>query len=716
MSTIRRSEQETMPTRNIWRRNDDLFLGKQDWGPEADREDWRSRLFIHEYAPIIREAATAAQNQIFSRSDFVNLVAGDNADPEFAEILKKLILYYLDEVGFSQKFYEWCLCGGIYGFATWKIFIQNKLVWKPEVLVEMVEKVTGKAISGVKAANKDRFLMPGSVEEYQAGVEKALSGIFGPSGESAGYRRSIGPKKNLELSLNLDLVNPFNFFWEPDINDINESPWFAEKMHKKWPEVVALLEAGELDSKKRARILKDSSSRPGSTFATSETYESQKLRQKEQFSTQSQYWVTPELFEYFGPILGNDGDIIDEAQHVIIANGRFVVKDARIGYWNQKAPYRSAIFNRKPFKPTGVGIADAAVNSQIVGNELFSLFVDALRMDVYAPLGVNDDMLSNRSQIDAGIRPGEIIHLYNGSAKDAFSELPKSSNTAPELFQTLEFLKLAGQKGSSINTMTSNPSSRARISAKEVQSNDGRRIENLNALGFEIDVNGIEPVIDQLKKLGIQFGFSASNLQLLASKGILSDAEYQMVAGMTPQERFEEAMKNMKVEIRGFRAAIERDQYLARLGECTQQINQMPPDVQQMIDWKYLVKEFATAYGLKADKIIRMSDERDRAREENVFLMTGQMVMTTPNDDDPAHLPQHYMAFMNSGGNPAIAQHIMMHMQAAQGKGLPIPPPPPEVAGPLGLPDPQTPDQREQTNASRNIVPGGGGAPPGMIQ
>lgn len=714
MSTIRRSEHETMPTRNQWRTNDKLFLGEQDWGPDSEREDWRSRLFIHEYAPIIREAATAAQNQIFSRADFVNLVAGDNADPAFAEVLKKLILYYLDQIGFSQKFYEWCLCGGIYGIATWKIFIQNRLVWRPEIIVQMVQKEQDKQTSKLKAANKDRFLMPGTVEDMQGGLEAAMQKIFGPA--ASGYKRDIMSKKNLETAPCLEVTNPFDFFWEPDVDDINDSPWTAERSFKKWPEVVKMLEAGEVDSKKRDRILSDSRGRPGANFVSTETYQGQKLRQKQQFSNVSTYWATVEMFEYFGPILGPNGDVIDEMRQVIIANGKYVVKDSPVGYWNQRHPYRTAIFNRKPFKPTGVGIADAAVNSQITINELFSLFVDALRLDVYAPLGVNDDMLVDKTQVDAGIRPGETIHLFNGKASDAFTPMPKSSNTAPELFQTLEFLKLAGQKGSSVNTMSSNPSSRARISAKEVQSNDSRRVENLNSLGFEIDVSGIEPLVEQVKELIIQFGFTQSNLQLLGSKGVLNEAEYQSIAGMPPQDRFEEAMKSMKVEVRGFRAALERDQYLSRLGECMQQIIQMPPPVQQMIDWKYLVKEFATAYGLKADKLIRQEDEGDRAREENIFLQNGQMVGTTPNDDDPTHLTQHYGGFMTSGPNPAIAQHIMAHIHQATGKGLPVPPPPPEVAAALGLPPPPTPDQKEQMNVGRNLLPGGGPPmpPPGL--
>lgn len=701
MTTVRDSEVETGPSRELWKQNEELFAGKQEWGPDYEREDWRSRLFVHEYAPIIREAAVAAQNQIFSRGDFINLVAGDAQNRELAEIQEKLIRYYLDEIGFAQKFYEWALCGGIYGMATWKLYVQNKLTIRPEILLEKIEKDNRKATSSVSAANKPSFFLPDSLDEIETGLTDAMNRLFGKEG---GYKRSVGPKKNLELGICLEVVNPTDYFWMPDCKDINDSPWHAEKYYQKFSELRPLFDAGILDKSKRDRLLKHSSNQPYHTFSTFDTYQTQKQRQRDQFSANSNYWPTIEVIEYFGPFLDTNGDVLEENCHFIVANGKFVLRDKQNGYWDQKPPYQTAIFNRRPGKPNGSGIGDGAANSQLILNELMSLFLDALKIDVYSPLAVNRDMLVDPSQIDTGIQPGSIIHTYNGSAKDAFSELPKASDIAPQVFQMSEYLKLAGQKSASVNTMTSNPSSRARISSAEIKSNDGRRVESLNTLGFEIDVNGIEPLVNRLKLLIIQFGFTDTNLGLLASRGILAQSEYELVAGMPSTDRFEEAMKSFKVEVKGFRAAIERDQYLSRVGEYMQQINMMPPFVHEMLDWRTVLKDLTDAYGFKGDKWLRQRDERDRAREENVFLSGDQLVATTPQDDDAQHLGIHFEELMKTGPVQALVQHVQMQIHQGMAKGAQLPPPPPEVANMLGLPAPASPDAKQQQRVTQRLT------------
>lgn len=702
MTTIRCAEHETAPDRKRWKENEELFAGKQDWGADRENEDWRAKLFIHEYAPIIREAATAAQNQIFARADFINLIADKAGNKEFAEILMKLVKHYLEEMGFRQTFYEWVLVGGIYGFATWKLPVVNKLEWRPDVIIERIQKESAESLSGVRAENVDKFLLPDSLDEVVKGMEDAYQSLMG-GGKPTFASPAVKPKKRLELGFELTVMNPFNFFWQGDVTHPNRSPWHAERTSVKFAELIPHFEAGTLDKTKKRWLLQNSGSMPLGTYDSTDSYSQQKIRQRDQMIHPNPYFPTCELTEYFGPLPGRDGDILEENCHFIIGNGRYLLKDGKNGYWDQKSPYWSTVFNPRPFKPGGAGIGDGAVATQKFINEFTSMLVDALHMDIYSPLGVNIDMIADKSQIEGGVRPGEYIHLYNGSARDAFTELPKSSNDADKLFQTMEYLKLSGQKSAAVNTMSSNPSSRARISAKEVQSNDSRRLESLNTLSMAIDVSGLEPLVERTKRLIIQFGFTNDNLELLASKGILTSSEYEMVNGMTIRERFLESTRNFKTEVRGFRAAMERDQHLARFNEWTNQLTVMPPQAVDQIDWRNVVVDGTELYGLKGDRFIRAANDRDKAREENALLERGNAISTIPDDDDVAQLPIHYELLMKVGPSPSAAQHVMMHLQQAQMKGAQIPPPPPEVAAMLGLPPPVSPDAAKEQRAAQQI-------------
>lgn len=703
LATIRYSEHETMPVREKWRQNELLFVGKQWYEdqPDRDRETWKSKLFIHEFAPIIREGATAVINEIMSHPDFLSAISDQGQVAEYPDIVIKLMKYYLNNAGFIQSFFEWVLIGGIYGIATTKTTVTNEMVVRPEVLIQKIEAQQGRSAARTGATNIDKVMMPDSLDVIHRGISAAIDSL-----ESGKYSHPrVGSNKRLEMGVEIRTVNPFDFFWHPDAKDINKSPYQMERMYLPFATTEELFDANVIDKGRRDELLGMAGALPYGTYSSSGNYMAQKARQRNEVNAPSSYWPTIELVEYFGPLLGRKGEVLEDNCHFILGNGRLLLKDETNGYWDQKPPYRTATFSRVPFNPCGQGIADNAVASQMLINDLCSLFVDALRRDVDPPMAVSVDSIVDPSQVEKGAEPGEYIKVYNnpqGGSKDIFTPLPRATNTGPEFFQTVEFLKLAGQKGSSVNTMTSNPSSRARISAQEVQSNDQRRMESLNALSLEIDVNGIEPLIDRLKNIVIQFGFTNDNLELLAARGVLTDAEHQVVSQMTTVERFMEATKSFKLEVKGVRAAIARDQAQRRATEWIQQMLQMPPPAQGIIQWRNVIMDVTEFFGFDPKKWVRQVNDTDKAGEENQFLEQNQGVANGEQEDDAAHLPQHYEAVKRVGPVDALVNHIHGHLQRLQMNGQPIPPPPDDVASLLGMPT-QSQDMQQQNKAAKSV-------------
>lgn len=695
INAVRSCEEQTLPDRTRWRTNEELFAGKQDWGQDADGEIWQSRVFLHEYSPIIRQAATSLQNMIFERDDFVNLKAVNDKDVEFARIREKMIRYYLEDMGFARKFVEYCLVGGIYGFATWKPTIRQKPVWLPEVVIEEINKQENEELrrAEIKTEAANTY-MPNGIDAIDSGIEDAINKILGVK---QNLRRDIKSKKKLELCMELKLVNPHLLYWDPNVTDINDSVYIAEKSFPRFIELLPLFEAGVLDPKKKEKMMKEWAGDQTGVYSSREVL---RQRQQDQFYNKQAKFPESEILEYFGPVVGPDGELLVESAHLIIGNGKHLLKDGINGYWDKKPPFITARFSTRPFKATGAGIADNAVSQQIVINELFSLLIDACKFDVYAPMGVNVDRLVDPSQVEGGIRPHDVIQVMgDAKAADAFSELPLRSNVAPTLFQVVEALKLAGQKGSSVNTMTSNPASRARITSAEVQSNDSQRMQSMNSLGMTIDYECIEPLVKRTDALVLQFGLEDENLSLLATRGVLTESEYELLNSMPAIDRFVEVSKHYKIEIRGFRALMERDKQLARTNELISQVTMMPPQVQQSIQWSNVIKQVVELYGLDGDKWLFQNTPQDKAREENHLLQENQVVGIAPNDDDFAHLPVHYEHMLTVGPVQALIAHVNGHIERILKQGGMIPPPPPEVAEMLGMPPPMSPNQAKQTNA-----------------
>lgn len=701
-------ERQTGPDRQKWKRNEDLFAGRMDWGPDREREQWMSRVFIHEFAPIVRDVATHLQNTIIERSEeLVNLIPGNGASKEMAKIIENVIRYYLDQAGFYKKFYEWCLCGGIYGVAVWKQSISLDVCWKPEIIIAEIKKQQSKQTDSIKGIDENKtFVVPDSLEDIEAGLMGAADSLFGSSGKFP--KPEPGPKKYTELTFNLENVNLMNFFWLPDAKDINDSQITIERTYPKFFEIEPMFESGTFEkgtnNYKLDRMLVSGSGGISSSSGQLDNYQNQKLRQRDQFNEEQGWFPRHELLEYYGPLTWTDGRIIREHCHFVVANQKVLIKNGVNEFWTKRHPYFATVFSRRPHKADGQGVADGAASIQELMNDLYSSYLDRLKMDVYGNTVINTDMLVDESQISEGMKPGGHIHVFGGKAQDAISNVPTNEYIAPNVYQALESLRLSGQKAASVNTMTANPSSRARITASEVEANDGRRMNSVNQIVTEVDLHCIEPIVENTKALVLQFALDRKNLELLKEKGVITESEFEFIAGLSPLDRFSEANKNYKLDVKGFRVVVERNQHLMRVNEWLQQVNQMDPGTKARIDMSNVLMDITDAYGFNSDRWIRGATPQDTAEEEN-SLLVSKPIGLGDDDDDFAHLPVHYQLLLNAGPIDFVLKHVMMHIDRLVSTGKNIPPPPPEVAQMLGLPDPKQMQEMQHLEASAGKKP-----------
>jgi hypothetical protein len=684
VETQRSYERQTNPDRVKWKVYEELFAGKQDWGPENEREEWMSRCFIHEFAPIVRDVATYIQNTILERSDeLVNLIPPDESGKEMASIIEILIRHFLDRMGFYKNFYDWALCGGIYGFATWKLFTDNKICWKPEVVIQQIKKAESKQKAGLrKVEGAKPVIVPDSMEEIERGLAEASDRLFGASAKPPTFES----KKYLELIFCLDNVYPLNFFWSPDSTDVNLAPVKIERIRKKLFELEPSFENGFFNAKKIDKLTKGFTT--GTSAGSVNPIESETFRVRDQTMQKLEWFPDVELLEYYGPLTYLDGKTIRENCHFVVANGKHLIRNNEIQTWSRRDPYFTTVFSRRPFKADGVGVADGAASLQIIINDLFSMFVDKLKLDIYAPQLIRTDMLADRSQIDGGIAPGILIETVDDPG-NVIAELPKTAtDVATPLYQTIEKLSLSGQKAAAVNTMTANPASRARITGTEINANENRRQLAVNQIVTEVDLTSIQPVIEHTKALVLQYVFNPQVLEQLTKEGVLTESQKSFILAMSPIERFYEANKNYKLDVKGFRIVLERNEQLMRLGEFLQRLPALPPPAQQQINYRNLLIQMVEAYGFNAENLILSLTPQDRAREENQFILK-QMVQPAEDDDDFAHLGVHYEVLMQNGPVETAMFHINEHVKRATLRGENIPPPPPEVAQMLGLPDPK---------------------------
>lgn len=683
----RKALEETQPTRKEWELKADLFAGRQDWGAYREQNPWMSKIFQHEFSVLIRRASNALKGLIFQGRDLFSLASGDG-DTEFRRITEKMLRHYVAESGLEKIFTEYLLTGGIYGISVLKVTAKPKTCWRAEYVTKELEMENNKFYASLpKEYERPSVISEGSDGVLEDELMSAFSRIAGPQ---KSYTRIVEPKKYIEFCSEVELINPFNFCWLPGVRDINKSPFSIETNFPKFFQLNDAFNAGILDKKKRKAVLEKSnySSADGGNFASTE--EGQRILLQEQLGSTDTYMPRVETIEYFGPILDKDGEVLDECRRVIIANG-VVVKNHRNPYWHQRPPYFTTVFSKQPFKDVGQGIADNSIDQQLLTNELISLLVDRVRMDVLGAYVVNVTDLEDETQIETSIRPGEIYRARNNT-KEVISPVNFGSNITPNIIQVVETLKLGGEKGAGVDVSSSNPSSRARISASEVNSNVTRSQESVNNLADTIDLEGIQPVVRAIMNSLFQFGFSSKNLQLLLKKGILSESEFELLEGLDAVELYNETDRAYKIEIKGFKGALERGEFLSRVSEFMAQVNQTP-EARDKVDFGALFTQVAEAYGLDVDKILIQNSPQDKAREENFLLGNNQMLALGEQDADALELPVHYELLLRNPSPAAIA-HVQGHIQRILDQGGQPPSPPPEV-GKLIFPE-EAPIDQEQ--------------------
>jgi len=179
----------------------------------------------------------------------------------------------------------------------------------------------------------------------------------------------------------------------------------------------------------------------------------------------------------------------------------------------------------------------------------------------------------------------------------------------------------------------------------------------------------------------LQYDLENGPLQEFRGAGIITESEFNLISSIPVNERLREAKRKYRLDVKGFRERLERNEYLSRLVEFMQQVTMAVgtiPGLMDSIDFKELMRSLSEAYGLNTDRIIIQNTPQDQAKEENVLLKVDRQVEVLPNDEHAAHLPMHYDALMQVQ-NESLINHIRNHVQLASQGGFPFPPVPPEL-------------------------------------
>jgi len=707
-SLWRQGEHDTQPDRERWATNLDLFAGKT---PPSDRQEWQSQPFLHILAPLVRRAADASSDIIFDKEDFIEFESWDDKDQgavKLAQVFSKVLKHYNDRAKIQSLFYDFLVALGTCGLGILKVHPEQRVVWTADVILEKIGKQQKKFKKGLAGkVENDWETIPEDDADLTKLLDEELENLLG----TGQVQRKLGPKKKVELFITTRIVNPLNFVWSPDCDSVADSPYKIERHYSKLHDLDPYFKSGFFRKNKRHQIQMSSSQAVGANVGVNmnSSFEGQKINLRDQLNTPTAFSRTITLLEYYGDFWDEHGNILEENKHFIIAADKVLLRDSDIEDFDQGDPYIVVVASPRPFKAVGAGVADNAVDQQIITNDLFATFLDMFKLAIYPPRAYDSTAFQDADELEEdGLYPGQLIRAYK-PASEAFTDITSSgANVAPILFQTLELMNLTAEKGAGIDTQSANPASRTRISAKEIQSNTSRSGQSQNSFARNIDENLLEPYARSICDIILQYGLELDNLKDLAQTAVITQEEFELLKNIPPIERYLEAKKKLKIKIRGFRERIERVQRLGNSADFLGMLTQFPPEAIQKMNFTTILKDVVDLFGFDGDSWIYQNTPADKAGEENMLLLNDQMVGIGEQDQHEAELPAHYAAVLK-GPTQALLAHIQMHIQTVLEQGGQPPKMPPEVMEALGVSNEQPPTPAPTTRriTARRTADGG---------
>lgn len=681
-SSVKHSEECTQDDRNRWILASTIFAGKHESGGRGeDREETKS-VGTHIFSKICRGAASAAQELLHQDPKFYDFVPPDGEEMDlFGKAIEKIHRYRVKELKIENHTYKFVLAGAIAGIGINKFRVLRNLEDNEDYLLGLLAAEREKENKGLSQEIQKDIVIAGDDTDV-SGQLSILDIIQG------GQKKKKPPKrnsKNLSYKIGLKIVNPINFYYDPSCEDVKESAWVAERYYLPFHRLEEGFKTGLFKNREELlKILKGGANSMTTTSLGSDN-ETQKMIYEDKSFKPSSFAPMVEIIEYYGPILErNTGAVLEENQRVIIAGGKVVLTHGPNPDWKRKSPYFFSITSYVPFKGVGAGIADNGIDQELIANELLNLSLEHMAFNVRGVKAVDVSALVDSSQIETGFAPGDIVQVRADSRKveDLFHDIDYNANANFSAMQMLEKLELIASSSAGVDTQGSNPSSRARISASEIKSNVDKTSRSQFSLARELDETYLEELLVRILDFILQYDLENRPLEEFMAAGIISPSEHDFIASIPTHERLKEAKRRYRLDVRGFRERLERNEYLTRLSEYVQQIIMLcsvDPSISQMIDFKSIIQLFSEAFGLESDKIIKENSPADQANEENDFLKEDRQIEVIPNDDHTAHLPIHYDAILQGAQTEAILNHIRMHITYAQQGGVPFPPPPPEL-------------------------------------
>ena len=348
------------------RYNLDAYLGRQDY---SEKIAGQSTEFLPKTPMAVEQLSAFVKKSLVQFGDWFKPDLGGAPEILTPEQIRKLVQRYLDNLPGDNN--------NVKRFAT--------------LMSDVIKSGTLESLMTVKVHGHN---MSKRVFEVEPGTPT----IDEETGEPTMGEDTLITKDTKVWRLRIDHIPSKHYLRDPSGNDLYEIHTVERDYHA----VLSAAEAGvyDLDVVKQIK----------------ESYEipdDEKLTDKER----AQDETTPPSFrkkvkidEFWGTLLGSDGEILHENIVCAIADDKYIIRAPEPNpFWHQKSPFISVPLIRVPHSVWHKALFDHASALNVAINELFNLMLDGAIAQVWGTKQIRIGHLEDPSQVSNGIPQGTTL-------------------------------------------------------------------------------------------------------------------------------------------------------------------------------------------------------------------------------------------------------------------------------------------------------------------
>lgn len=669
---------------SIWNECWALYRGQDD---HSAKEDWQSKIVLPKAWGTVKQATNVIKRLLNTAQRPWHLEALNTNDP--LEVLKSEKMtsvdrVFLERAHFVEELMIGLETGFIMGLGVWKAGWNLLPRVRMSVQTTMVPAPQGAPPQGAgpsqffTAPQQAASTMPvgqpaGAFPAQQAAQfptqlpQEALlpSGSLNTPPQPMQMQPMMVPQKQIvreeimEGELFIRAVDPYNFYWLPGsklnrwtgtIEEIEINKWELMKMAELGafdPELIAKLGPKKLDEVSNQSYLRFgelAQLTPGPTPDTG----------------------TIKLTEFYGPYV-QDGRLVNEYAHIIVANDTWVIKNEDIQNWDRKPPYRAFSPVILPFRTEGMGLVEMVRSIDKALNQIVNLGVDTLLFRLLPIFEFTPDVYENPEDLRTGLTPGKILRRSQMVGGQELGLRPvQFEDVSPGAIQVAGVLDRAHQEGGLVSELQQSlPRWSGAQTATETEAIQQNQNSFFGAMATDIEQFCIAPLIELANDLIMQYIDTASDPRLAAILGV----DEQILAGMSQPEILEMVQGEYLVKVKGLSGSLEKAEMLQQLVQFMNLIGQNPQAWLPWIKQDELLRRVLEAFSPGIHDIEKILNDPQTAQTmQQQMQQQEQMQHFVQMIPQLAQMAHQQKADAESAESKKVDQALALHQQLMQDK------------------------------------------------